>query len=98
MKTQAQRDIEWEKLSRLRWGGANQSPGFVIPQDWRTQVANLPHDDWVKWWNRAGELVQHGPDVEGETEMERRLRWAEDWKAAERDAWQEMVAKTELTT
>lgn len=80
MKTQAQLDIEWERLSRLRWAGAGDHPlGIVVGHDWRSEVAAWPHEKWSRWWNRVTALLAENPeraDRDVVSEMERRA-WEE---------------------
>jgi hypothetical protein len=40
--------------------------------DWRWAVANWPHDRWLAWRRRAGELLPERPSAEEVREADRR--------------------------
>jgi hypothetical protein len=48
-------DEAWEELAAMRWGPAVgvAEGGIVAEPDWRWTVANLPHEEWVRWRRAA---------------------------------------------
>jgi hypothetical protein len=53
--TKSAADEAWEKLAAMRWGPAVgvAEGGIVAEPDWRWTVANLPHEEWVRWRRAA---------------------------------------------
>lgn len=54
----------WGELSALRWGPGvtDGSPSIVIPHDWRSEVANLPAEEWSRWRQLSTELLEGQDD------------------------------------
>ena len=49
----------WDELRAARWGPGleDRLPGIVVHPGWRWRVANLPHEEWVRWRRRATEIL-----------------------------------------
>jgi len=50
--------FSWEQLELWRWGPVadDDTPPIEVPRDWRSVVAGWPHDRWVRWRARSGEI------------------------------------------
>lgn len=59
-----------------------------VPPDWRQWVARLPHDEWVEWRKRSGEIQR----------MLCRKPTVEDIQAADRQAYDETERSIEKRT
>jgi hypothetical protein len=71
-----------ELLDYLRTVG-EPDPPIDVPRDWHSAVAGLPHDRWVRWRARSGEIqsnLGHAPT-------------ADDIRKAERTAAAELLAE-----
>ena len=57
----APKSMPWDELIRIPWKGAESdgvpTPGIVVEPNWRTRVADLPHDRWVAWRRRVTEIL-----------------------------------------
>ena len=70
-----------------RWGPslASDDPSIVIPRDWRSRVACLPHAEWVRWRSRSAEILAESSLVTGGLPVT-----ADDVREADRMAAREM--------
>jgi len=75
--------FSWEELSRQTWGAPpTDAVSIVVPGDWRKVVAGWPHDRWIAWHRRWGEMAPPGSG-------------AEAIEAAQRSAYEELASGDE---